>query len=79
VIEAGREYQKIAHKAGLTTAQMAIAWACSRWYMGSAIIGATTLEQLKENIKAASVQLSQETLDAIEAVHLVRRNPQCLD
>jgi aryl-alcohol dehydrogenase-like predicted oxidoreductase len=47
--------------------------------MGSAIIGATTLEQLKENIEAASIQLSQETLDAIEAVHLVRRNPQCLD
>jgi aryl-alcohol dehydrogenase-like predicted oxidoreductase len=79
VVEAGREYQKIAKQAGLTTAQLAIAWACSRWYMGSVIIGATTLQQLKENIEASNIVLSQETLDAIEAVHLVRRNPQCLD
>jgi aryl-alcohol dehydrogenase-like predicted oxidoreductase len=35
---------------GLSMAQMSLAWVKSRWFSGSAIIGATTIEQLKENI-----------------------------
>eukprot|EP00199_Chlamydomonas_sp_CCMP681_P001917 CAMPEP_0119115702 /NCGR_PEP_ID=MMETSP1180-20130426/51888_1 /TAXON_ID=3052 ORGANISM="Chlamydomonas cf sp, Strain CCMP681" /NCGR_SAMPLE_ID=MMETSP1180 /ASSEMBLY_ACC=CAM_ASM_000741 /LENGTH=370 /DNA_ID=CAMNT_0007104791 /DNA_START=109 /DNA_END=1221 /DNA_ORIENTATION=- len=79
VMEASKEYRPIARKEGLTLAQLALAWAASRWYMGSVIIGATTMEQLKENITAFEVTLSKEALAAIEAVHIVRRNPAASD
>jgi len=36
----------LAHKKGMSLATLAQAWAASRWYMGSVIIGATTLEQV---------------------------------
>lgn len=35
---------------GITPAQLALSWCKSRWYVPSTIIGATTFEQLKENI-----------------------------
>ena len=38
----------------MSPAQMALAWCYSRWFVASTIIGATTLEQLKENIYAES-------------------------
>jgi hypothetical protein len=40
------KYAAIAKRAGITTAQLAYAWAATRWYMGSVIIGATTMEQV---------------------------------
>ena len=40
-------YAELAERKGLTATQLALAWCASRWYMGSVIIGATTLEQLK--------------------------------
>jgi aryl-alcohol dehydrogenase-like predicted oxidoreductase len=40
-------YAELARGKGLTTAQLALAWCASRWFMGSVIIGATTLAQLK--------------------------------
>ncbi|KAL6762411.1 aldo/keto reductase [Haematococcus lacustris] len=79
VLEAAKEYAGIAKAAGLTAAQMAVAWSCSRWYMGSVIIGATNMQQLKENIEASEITLSAETLAAIDEVHVRRRNPECLD
>jgi aryl-alcohol dehydrogenase-like predicted oxidoreductase len=36
----------LAHKKGMSLATLAQAWAASRWYMASVIIGATTLEQV---------------------------------
>ena len=47
-------------------------------YATSTIIGATTLEQLQENIDAFTVELSQETLEAVDRVHLECRDP-CMD
>lgn len=156
VLEAAKKYQAIAQAAGISLAQLSLAWAGSRWYMGSVIIGATTMQQvryasqytvggavwggsavlygwqaeaasmlhgthkalawplshpsgavslhctlakapppdlqpacpgrhtpvlqLKENIDAfEAVQLSEETLKAIEEVHKVHRNPQASD
>jgi len=79
VLEAAAKYAAIAQSAGVTLAQLAQAWAAGRWYMGSVIIGSTTMEQLKENISAFTLALSQETLTAIEAVHVAHRNPQSKD
>ena len=43
--------------------------------MTSNIIGATNLDQLKENIESINTELSQETLDRIDAIHAGIPNP----
>ena len=72
---ASKEYARIAREAGLSPAQMALAFARTRWFTGSVILGATSLQQLKENLDSAEVVLSTEVLEKIEAVHKVYPNP----
>jgi len=72
---ASREYVRIAQQAGLTPATMALAYARTRWFTGSVILGATNLEQLKENLDSAEAVLSAEVLEKIEAVHRLYPNP----
>lgn len=73
--KATKAYQKIAQEAGLSLAQMAIAFVKQQSFVTSTIIGATTLEQLKENIQAEKIVLSSETLAAIHQVHQEIPNP----
>lgn len=47
----------------------------SRWFVASTIIGATTLAQLDENIGSIDTVLSDQTLTAIDAIHLGNPNP----
>ncbi len=54
---------------------MALAFARTRWFTGSVILGATNLYQLKENLDSAEVVLSAEVLEQIEAVHKLYPNP----
>ena len=68
-------YIALARKHGLDPAQMAIAFAVSRPFVTSAIIGATTMDQLKTDIAAADLQLSQAVLEDIEQIHLDYPNP----
>ncbi|HAC28898.1 MAG TPA: NADP(H)-dependent aldo-keto reductase [Marinobacter hydrocarbonoclasticus] len=67
--DATRAYVELAHQHGLTPAQLALAWVNSREFVTSNIIGATTMEQLRENIGSASVTLSPDLVSAIEAIH----------
>ena len=60
---------------GLTPTQLALAWCYSRWFVGSTIIGATTLEQLQENIDALDVTLSPDIVAAIDDIHARFTNP----
>ena len=76
---AAAKYADIACAAGLSPATLALAWAYSRHFMTSVIIGATSLAQLDENIKAADVQLSADVLAQIDAVHKEIRNPNHAD
>ncbi len=69
------EYVHIAREAGLTPATMALAFARTRWFCSSVILGATTLEQLKENLDSADITLSSGVLERIEAVHRKYPNP----
>lgn len=64
-----RAYIDVASKHGLDIAQMAIAFSASRPFMTSVIIGATTIEQLKTNIAADALKLSDEVLADIEQVY----------
>jgi aryl-alcohol dehydrogenase-like predicted oxidoreductase len=43
--------------------------------MTSVLIGATTMEQLRTNLASATVNLSQEVIQDIEAVHRSYPNP----
>ncbi|UGQ45282.1 aldo/keto reductase [Massilia endophytica] len=69
------QYAELARANGLTPAQLALAWCYSRWFVGSTIIGATTLEQLKANIDAWSVKLTPELAAAVDAIHAETPNP----
>jgi len=69
VDEATRQYCSLAEEHGLTPAQMALAFVNSRSFLLSTIIGATTLNQLQENIESAEVILSPEVLRGIETIH----------
>jgi len=61
-------------KKGLAgAAEAALAWVLSRPQVSSAIIGATKLEQLEANVKAAEVKLS--AADGKEAEAVVRGRP----
>lgn len=72
---AAAEYVRIAQEAGLTPATMALAFARTRWFTRSVILGATTLAQLRENLASAEVVLSAEVMEQIEAVHRHYPNP----
>lgn len=75
VITTSARYTKLARDFGYTPTQLALAWCYSRWFVTSTIIGATTLQQLDENIRAADVKLSEEVITAINAIHAVAANP----
>lgn len=74
-LQATDAYCQIAEKHQLSPAQMALAYVNSRPFVTSNIIGATTMEQLKEDIDSAEISLSQECLSEIEAVHSANPNP----
>lgn len=65
---ATRLYNEIAQQNGLTLTQLALAFIEQQPFVTSTIIGATTMEQLKENIDTINVILSEELLQAIDGV-----------
>lgn len=71
-----KAYLEIAARHGLDPAQMALAFCLSRPFMASVIIGATTMEQLKTDIDAADVTLSDAVIQDIAGVH--RQYPMTL-
>jgi aryl-alcohol dehydrogenase-like predicted oxidoreductase len=68
VKDAVAAYIEIAQRYQISPAQLAIAFVRSRWFVASTIIGATTLEQLKENIESVNIVLTKEILAEIDAV-----------
>jgi aryl-alcohol dehydrogenase-like predicted oxidoreductase len=68
-----KRYIDIAGQHNMTPSQLALAWCNQVDGVTSTIIGATTLEQLEENIDAFDMTLSDETLKEINAV--VREYP----
>lgn len=66
--EAVKAYIEVAQKHGYTPCQLALAWCDQVDGVTSTIIGATSLEQLKEDIEAFSKPLSEEALADINVV-----------
>jgi len=69
------KYVGIANKYGIAPSTFANAFVNDRPFVTSNIIGATTMEQLKENIDSIDIILSEETLKEIENIHLYDPNP----
>ena len=67
VLRAVQALGEVAAARGVTTAQLALAWVLGRPTVSSAIIGASSPGQVRENAKALSVALDPATIDAIEA------------
>lgn len=74
-IKATAEYHRLAQEHGLSTPQMALAFVLSRPFVTSAIIGATKMDQLKENIASIDVELDDEAFQGIEAIYTGNPDP----
>ena len=72
---ATEKYSEIAKANGLSLPQMALAFVNERPFVTSNIIGATSIEQLTENIESVNISLSEEVLRSIEKVHAEMPNP----
>ena len=68
-------YFEIASDHGLSLTELSLAFVNDRSFVTSNIIGATTMEQLKENIATHRVKLSNEVLKAIDQINELIPNP----
>lgn len=67
-LEKVRELKTIADEAGLTLPEMALAWVLRRPEVSSAIIGATKIEHIEENVRASEIELTDDVLEAIDGI-----------
>jgi aryl-alcohol dehydrogenase (NADP+) len=75
VPEATAAYAELARAAGVSPAQLALAFVRSRWFTASTIIGARSMEQLHQNVASTRVNLTPELLAAIDEIHDRYPNP----
>jgi len=68
-------YVNLAQECGYTPTQMALSFVNSRSFVTASIIGATNMQQLKENINSINVKLTDEVLEKIELIHQQHPNP----
>ena len=68
-------YAEIARRRGMSLTALALAFVYSRWFVGSTIVGATSVAQLAENLDACQRRLDEDTLAEIEQVHQLHANP----
>ncbi len=77
-LNAVAKLEPIAADAGLSMAQLAVAWVLQNNNVSAAIIGASRPEQVSENVKAAGVRLEPAVLEAIDDAlgDVVVRDPE---
>ncbi|MDF1602714.1 aldo/keto reductase family protein [Nocardioides sp. YIM 152315] len=77
VLERVQQLKPIADEAGLSMAQLAVAWVLQNDNVSAAIIGASRPEQVTDNVKASGVSLDPATMRAIDDVvgPVVERDP----
>ena len=73
--DAIRKYVELAKAYNLAPATLAIAFVNSRRFVKSTIIGATTMEQLKQAIAAHDILISSELEKEINKIHQIHCNP----
>lgn len=62
------QLQEVASQLDISVSQLALAWVLRKSNLASAIVGASKVSQIEENIKAAGVALSEETTSKIEEI-----------
>ncbi len=75
IAQAAAQYATIAAQAALTPTQLAVAFAHSRPFAACTILGATSIEQLRQTVAASELTLDADTLEAIDRVHASMPNP----
>jgi aryl-alcohol dehydrogenase-like predicted oxidoreductase len=65
-LEAVDRLRPVAEQAGLSMTELALAWVLRRPEVASAIVGASRPEQVHANAKASGIELSPDTLAAID-------------
>ena len=63
-----KKLTELAKSIGITMSQMAIAWILKREEISCAIIGATSVAQLQENLIASDIGLDEKTLNKIDSI-----------
>ena len=63
-----RDFKSLAEEIGFSRAQIAIAWVAAQKTVSSVILGATKVEQLRENLKALHIELSSELNEKLKQI-----------
>jgi len=74
-IKAYEKYHLLAKEIGVSLTELSLAFVNSRPFVTSNIIGATSMDQLKENIGSIEVELNKEIIDKINLIHKNNPNP----
>ena len=69
------KYFKLAEDFNLTMVQLAQSFVNSRPFVTSNIIGATTMDQLKENVESINIEFTDEMMDKVNEIHNNNPNP----
>ena len=75
VNQATEKYVEIARQFGIDPAQFAIRFCDIQQFMTSTIIGATTMDQLKENIESINIEFTDEMMKRVNEIHNNNPNP----
>ena len=74
-IEAVKKYVTLAKDYNLSPTELSLAFVNTRPFVTSNIIGATKMDQLKENIKSIEIDLTDQIIEQIEEIHKSNPNP----
>ena len=74
-MKAYEKYSKVAKDFNLTMVQLAQAFVNSSPFVTSNIIGATTMDQLKENVESINIDFTDEMMDRVNEIHNNNPNP----
>ena len=69
------KYFKLAKDLNLTMVQLAQSFVNSRPFVTSNIIGATTMDQLKENVESINIEFTDEMMERVNEIHNNNPNP----
>ena len=69
------KYFKLAKDFNLTMVQLAQSFVNSRPFVTSNIIGATTMNQLKENVESINIEFTDEMMERVNEIHNNNPNP----
>ena len=75
VFNAVKQYMELAEEFNITPTEMALSFVYHQWFITSTIVGATSINQLKQNLEAFNIRLPSELMERIEITHLNFMNP----